>query len=149
MGHPCIKTANRESKSENVFTKLFAVPTCEESKLNSSVKNQCKGTPSTSAFLMSDSNESPFSCPQCDKKFKTSGSLNKHAIIHTGLTPYVCLECNKNFTPLSHLTAHNMVNTNEKPFCCTKCDKKCNDLGTLKNHERVHSGERSFYCLNC
>ena len=121
--------------------------------------------------------EKPFACPDCDKKFTQSGTLNVHRRIHTGEKPFACLDCDKKFTHNGELSVHRRIHTGEnlfvcpdcakkftrsrdlhvhrrihtgeKPFACPDCDKKFTRSGTLNVHRRIHTGERPFICPDC
>ena len=70
----------------------------------------------------------PFACPDCDKKFKTGGSLNVHRRIHTDEKLCICPDCDKKFTQSSHLIKHRRIHTGEKPFVCPDCDKTFTEI---------------------
>ena len=56
--------------------------------------------------------EMPYSCGICDKKFKWPRDLKWHQMVHTG----------------------------EKPYACNYCNKKFNRPGSVKDHEMTHTG---------
>ncbi|NXN00209.1 ZN586 protein, partial [Sylvia borin] len=41
--------------------------------------------------------ERPFRCPDCGKRFKENSALIRHWHIHTGERPYECPQCGKSF----------------------------------------------------
>ena len=42
-------------------------------------------------------NEKPYECDVCEKRFRHSGALTKHMRIHTNEKPYECDVCEKRF----------------------------------------------------
>ena len=42
-------------------------------------------------------NEKPYECDVCEKRFSDSGDLQKHMRIHTNEKPYECDVCDKAF----------------------------------------------------
>eukprot|EP01084_Bolivina_argentea_P176158 304886_1 len=73
-------------------------------------------------FKQNKSDERPYKCACCEKRFKTRQTMNVHARIHTGEKPYKCVTCSKRFTQKSNLTQH--MNSNRSSKKCNK--KKCN-----------------------
>ena len=55
----------------------------------------------------------PFSCPECDKKFKCRSTLNTHRRIHTGEKSFACADCDKMFKHKNHLNIHRRIHTGE------------------------------------
>uniref|UniRef100_A0A670HQ92 Uncharacterized protein n=1 Tax=Podarcis muralis TaxID=64176 RepID=A0A670HQ92_PODMU len=96
-----------------------------------------------------DSEEKPYQCLACGKKFSRKSSLTKHERIHTGEKPYKCLECGKSFRQITHLTSHQRVHTENKPYQCLDCGKSFSQKSSLTAHRRIHTGEKPYQCLEC
>ena len=69
-------------------------------------------------------------------------TLKNHEIIHTEEKPFSCWKCDKKFTlagiyfkdsfrESATLKVHERIHTGEKPFSCSKCGKKFARAGTL------------------
>ncbi|XP_055378262.1 zinc finger protein Xfin-like [Condylostylus longicornis] len=95
-------------------------------------------------------------CPDCDKTFKTTATLNFHKKVHTGEAelhakerPYICAYCSKTFTQSNTLKQHTRIHTGEKPFQCTYCEKSFSVKDYLTKHIRTHTGEKPYSCTYC
>ena len=52
--------------------------------------------------------------------------------IHTNEKPYECDVCEKRFTSICNLKKHMRIHTNEKPYECDVCEKRFTQSGHLK-----------------
>jgi len=100
---------------------------------------------------MSHGKKKPFNCEICQKGFVRQSHLEVHLRSHTGQRPYVCEVCGKAFKKDDHLARHRQTHTSDKPkpYTCDICQKRFNDKYRLKQHERVHSSECPFVCDIC
>ncbi|XP_025055654.1 uncharacterized protein LOC102384269 [Alligator sinensis] len=91
----------------------------------------------------------PYKCLDCEKSFITSSDLLQHQILHSGDKPYICLDCGKCFTRKYGLTEHQSIHTGEKPYVCPNCGKSFRRKNGLIQHERIHTGEKPYSCPEC
>lgn len=65
-----------------------------------------------SSFLPSYSDERPYACPHCDKRFRQGGCLKNHVASQHGTdTVYTCDYCNKTFPIKERLRLHIRIHT--------------------------------------
>jgi len=91
-------------------------------------------------------NERPFSCAVCQKKYRNTSALNVHVRTHDAEPIYSCDVCKERFVRLSSLNDHMGWHTGERPYVCTECGTEFSRLRDMKRHIRVHSGAR-ILCL--
>ena len=88
-------------------------------------------------------------CPQCEKKFTSQSSLDKHLYSHRELK-HVCDICGKKFPFESRLVQHSSVHINNCHSCPVKtCDKEFKGIGDLNRHIRTHKKGGWHYCQYC
>lgn len=89
-----------------------------------------------------DSTRRPFGCEECSQRFLTKESLERHKIIHSGMTLKIgpenknwpCVICRKVFDTQTIMASHMRIHKDEMEkleFACNLCDKvfhKLNDL---------------------
>ena len=97
--------------------------------------------------LKNHTEEKPFGCSKCDKKFARAATLKIHERIHIYKKPFSCSMCDKTFRESATLKVHERNHTGEKPFSCSKCNKTFRKSELLKRHERVLTGDKPVELL--
>ena len=92
--------------------------------------------------------EKPFECEDCGKKFKSKQYLNRHRLIHTHEKSFKCEDCGKCFLTKNQLKTHRRIHTGERAFKCEECGKEFTTKHILKQHSLIHTG-LPFECELC
>ncbi|XP_068112258.1 gastrula zinc finger protein XlCGF48.2-like isoform X2 [Hyperolius riggenbachi] len=80
------------------------------------------------------------SCPICEKCFSNKPLLRSHQWhIHTEDKPFPCSECGKRFVTEFHLLRHQKSHSAEKQFSCPKCQRGFKHKSDLARHQRNHA----------
>ena len=59
---------------------------------------------------------------------------------------YTCPTCNKNFKTEHYLKSHYLIHTGEKPFECETCGAMFNRKDKLKRHNLIHDRKVHYKC---
>ncbi len=90
----------------------------------------------------------PVVCEQCGLAFSSTQELAMHSLVSHRL--YVCPCCGKHFSQFNILNRHMIVHRGvSKLHCCPLCHKTFTQKSTLCDHMNVHSGERPYVCAYC
>ncbi|XP_071513000.1 uncharacterized protein [Panulirus ornatus] len=102
--------------------------------------------------MLVHTNTRPFSCDECDKKFKSKAELYSHKKTHRPSEErytHCCEVCGKRFTQKANLESHLRLHTGSRPFSCEFCGKCFSQRGNMEEHRRIHTGEKPFVCDIC
>ena len=83
-----------------------------------------------------------YHCIICDRTF---GDRKKHQLVHTQEKPYQCKTCARKFSQVGNLKRHEIIHSNDRPFKCQECSDTFKLEDSLKGHiKRIHIKEKSF-----
>ncbi|KAK7076147.1 hypothetical protein SK128_007361 [Halocaridina rubra] len=102
--------------------------------------------------MLVHTNMRPFTCTECDKKFKSKNELNNHKKTHKPCEErytHCCEVCGKRFTQKANLENHLKLHSGKRPFACEFCGKTFSQRGNMEEHRRIHTGEKPFACNAC
>ncbi|XP_045602873.1 zinc finger protein interacting with ribonucleoprotein K isoform X2 [Procambarus clarkii] len=102
--------------------------------------------------MLVHTNSRPFSCDECEKKFKSKAELFIHKKTHRPSEErytHCCEVCGKRFTQKANLESHLRLHTGHRPFSCEFCGKCFSQRGNMEEHRRIHTGEKPFICDMC
>ncbi|XP_058118764.1 zinc finger protein 14-like [Anopheles ziemanni] len=81
-----------------------------------------------------------YACNICNMTFNLKVTLNGHQRVHSNEQPYVCRTCPKRFKSTSARRAHELTHTGIR-FSCELCDKSYRYKGLLNMHyKKDHNG---------
>lgn len=92
-------------------------------------------------------------CDVCKVAFRQRAHLADHKLIHTNERPYACTQCDKKFRAKSVLTKHLRTHSSEesiaRPYKCEICEKAFKQKPHLDSHIRTHTGDKRYECEYC
>ncbi|XP_028159479.1 RE1-silencing transcription factor-like isoform X1 [Ostrinia furnacalis] len=97
--------------------------------------------------------EMPFQCVACDRKFKRLILLKRHEkVMHSDIPQLPCSKCSSTFLSVEELEAHLIKHSRhiELNFPCKVCGKRYSDKTRLQKHkDTVHAKDPQFSCEYC
>lgn len=108
-----------------------------------------------------DTNKKPYACEvsDCFQRFALPESLQRHQIIHSGMTIKIasdsikpCVICLKEFDTQEAMASHMRIHKNELEtleFPCNLCDKVFRKLNELTRHSKTHTENKNYKCQIC
>ncbi|KAH7707338.1 oocyte zinc finger protein XlCOF6-like [Aphelenchoides avenae] len=88
-------------------------------------------------------------CDFCGESFARPDILIAHLRRHTQEKPFECADCGKRFAHEYNLTRHGNVHRQER-YECMECPKSYVTLQALSEHlQKFHDGRRPFTCRKC
>lgn len=95
-------------------------------------------------------NDRPYSCPSCNKKFRLKRVLVRHQSIHAREKLHECTTCGQQLMDRAGLLKHSKLHSdNGKPYACPYCGRPFRLKGHLRDHLVTHTGERRHTCRVC
>ncbi|XP_068632789.1 zinc finger protein 625-like [Battus philenor] len=101
--------------------------------------------------MLTHSNDRPYSCKYCPKKFKVPGGLHSHVLWnHKRTRNHKCEVCNATFISSSSRSSHIRKNhLKEKKYGCESCGKRFFSKSEIQRHSLTHTGVKNFHCHLC
>lgn len=155
---PLEDTKPIEIKQENGELKERPKRTYKKRKRKNAelVCSVCSRACSTAAALQSHmrnhTDERPYACQHCSRRFKNKGSINRHmqrTHVKHEQQKYICEVCGKYFAQKHNMDRHVKIHSGETPYSCSLCPAKFTQSGSLARHEARHSGVKPFSCSAC
>ncbi|KAG7305898.1 hypothetical protein JYU34_008449 [Plutella xylostella] len=137
--HSCLRK-DKSSELEKPDRALRQCDQCGKSYPPGYIKNH----------MLTHSDDRPFHCKLCPKKFKVSGGLHSHILWnHKRTRNHKCEICNATFISSSSRSSHIRKNhLKEKKYAC-KCGKRFFSKSELERHMLTHTGVKNFHCHLC
>lgn len=97
--------------------------------------------------------EKPYQCLSCDKKYKDKGSLKRHKDRNhhpqKRSRDFICESCGKAFFSKNDVKIHLRIHTGETPYSCKECPMRFTQISAYLRHQKRHTGIKSYICSVC
>ncbi len=94
-------------------------------------------------------NVGDFICKICGEKFAGQLILMSHYKVHSGGMPHHCSHCGAGFADKTNLKKHMRTHLNAHHLKCGQCDRVFTEARDLERHQIVHTKEKPFKCPIC
>lgn len=96
-------------------------------------------------------NDKPFSCSLCGKKFRSNNHLESHLLVYSAERNHACEKCSSKFKTRSNLIQHIKTHEIQQSSKCEKCFKNFIGEEHLRIHiQRIHRHrERQHFWVFC
>ncbi|XP_011190971.2 zinc finger protein OZF isoform X1 [Zeugodacus cucurbitae] len=95
----------------------------------------------------------PFSCPNCPRKYEFEYELKRHMKKYIPLDErliFPCPQCDRKFQTKVHVTRHiQFVHDNSRPFICEECGEAVHTRTILREHMLTHTDYSPYECKVC
>ena len=98
--------------------------------------------------IRTETEEKPYQCETCLKRFADHWHLQTHTFSHTGEKPHNCEICGIVFTDSNNLKKHRRKHIGEKPFEYHVFGKTFTQSSNLNKHARVHTDNQVSFKEN-
>lgn len=156
-----IKTNALQPEKPNENTKIKIITqkrsskrmTLKKEKLICSVcTRKCPSASALTIHMRIHTNEKPYHCSSCVKKYKDSGTLKRHIErnhMQQRERRFICENCGKGFYSKSDITIHMRVHTGETPYVCSICFIRFTQMSAMLRHKKRHTGTKTNVCSTC
>ncbi|XP_059045141.1 gastrula zinc finger protein XlCGF57.1-like [Achroia grisella] len=142
----CKKPIKKKVYKKRVKMKSSTLKKC------SICNRKCANSSTLVIHMRSHSDEKPYSCLSCDKKYKDSGTLKRHVErnhLENRERNFICENCGKSFYSKSDVKIHMRTHTGETPYACSECPMKFTQISAMLRHVKRHTGEKPYTCITC
>ena len=104
-----------------------------------------------SHMLLHTDSDNLHKCNVCLRTFRNKSTLQQHSLIHSEELPYTCETCGKRFRQQGHLILHMAKHSknDEGYFSCPYCTNTFANEAIFRDHVRTHEAELPFGCNQC
>lgn len=93
-----------------------------------------------------DTESHKYTCPKCNKEFKTQRYLKAHMQVHSATADYTCPYCLRSFKKKVYLSTHMRTHTDVKRYTCSHCSSSFYRRDLLTRHLLTHENTKKFKC---
>ncbi|KAM6894708.1 uncharacterized protein PEZ65_022361 [Lycodopsis pacificus] len=86
-------------------------------------------------------------CGVCGERYESAADLKAH--LNKYQQTHECSYCRKSFLTAAGLKCHTSLHTGNRPFKCDVCGKTFAHVSSLSNHRWVHAEEKPYKCAVC